>query len=272
MKKIFYVLLIAIIGSSIFAGFSYADKVLFFTPTRVLLNDDKKVEVMNISNLSGIARAYKVTFQDQVMTAEGYTTPVDNFEFSAKRLLRFVPREFVLQPGDRQTIRIMSRLRPDTADGEYHTHIRFLEDVSRRNEINPERQQGEATIAAPLAYEALIPAVISHGSVKTTMDIKDAKISKAANGEYAISLMLTRQGNGQGVAHVVTQYVAPDGSVTTVTPRRTVYIYRETNARKKDYNFTLPADLPKGGKLQITLHDSKIKDAPTLKKITLALP
>lgn len=272
MKKYIYIALMAFVSLIGFAGLSYADKVLFFTPTRVILDDQKKVEVMNITNLSSIARAYKVTFQDQVMTAEGFTTPVDNFQYSAKRMLRYVPREFVLQPGERQTIRIMSRLRPDTAEGEYHTHIRFLEDVSKRNDINPERKQGEATIAAPLAYEALIPAVISHGNVNTQVDIQDVKISAQANGEYQVRLNVTRQGNGQGIAHIGTQYVATDGSKIDVTPRRTVYIYREINQRQKDYNFSLPEGLSRGGKLEISLYDSRDKTAKPLKTIPVTLP
>jgi len=132
-KKLLHALAITVFCFGLMPVLAHADKVLFFTPTRVVLNDTDKVEVMNITNLSQITRAYKISFQDQVMTYEGYTTSVDNFEYSAKRMLRFVPREFTLEPGERQTVRIMTRIRPDTKEGEYHTHVRFLEDVSQRN-------------------------------------------------------------------------------------------------------------------------------------------
>jgi len=77
IKQLQIFLLIAILALGAFVSTSYADKILFFSPTRVLLNDNDKVEVINISNLSEIARAYKISFQDLVMTEDGITTPVD---------------------------------------------------------------------------------------------------------------------------------------------------------------------------------------------------
>ena len=272
-KKTKYIFALIAFVISLFPALSYAEKVLFFTPTRVLLNDNKNVEVMNITNLSDITRTYNISFQDQVMTYQGFTTPVDNFEHSAKRLLRFVPRDFTLAPGERQTIRIMSRLRPETQNGEYHTHIRFLEDVSKRHENNPPKPNQNATISAPLAYEALIPIILSHGDVSTSVGVKDVKISKNPdNGNYKIDLVLTREGNGQGIAYVDTHYIGPDGESKTVTPRRTVYLYREINERIKDYEFAVPQDLPKGGSLKVIVYDKNTPDATHVKELTLALP
>lgn len=272
-KKILYSLAACVLMVTVlYSAKTYASKVLFFTPTRVLLDDQKKVEVMNITNLSEITRAYKISFQDQVMTHEGYTTSVDNFEYSAKRMLRFVPRDFTLEPGERQTIRIMSRLRPDTAEGEYHTHVRFLEDVSQRDKLNP-KPEGQASISAPLAYEALIPAIISHGNVRNNIGLKDAEISKnTETGKYDVNLILTREGNGQGVAYVDTSYIAPNGEASTVTPRRTVYIYREITERKKDYDFTLPEGLAPGGTIKISISDDAKRGAGPVKEVTLPLP
>ena len=273
IKQLQIFLLIAILALGAFVSTSYADKILFFSPTRVLLNDNDKVEVINISNLSEIARAYKISFQDLVMTEDGITTPVDSFEYSARRMMRFVPREFVLQPGDRQSVRIMSRIKSDTPDGEYHTHLRFLEDVTQRNQINEKKEGQGASIAAPLAYEALIPAVLSHGKIETTIGMKDARISRVADsGNLRIDLSVTREGNGQGVAFVNTDYVNADGSLTPATPRRTIYIYRELSERTKDYNF---ASLEAGGsaqKIKLTLYDSPSADARPVQEVVLDIP
>lgn len=272
MKKI-VLFAFAIVSFALISSVSLADKVMFFTPTRVLLDDQKKVEVMNITNLSDITRSYKISMQDQVMTYQGITASVDNFEYSAKRMLRFVPREFTLAPGERQTIRIMSRLRPETKEGEYHTHIRFLEDVSQRQKNNPPTGSQAASISAPLAYEALIPAVVSHGNVNTTIALKDAKILKASDGSaYKVDLVLSRAGNGQGTAYVDTHYVAPDGTMTAVTPRRTVYLYREIDERIKDYEFTLASDLKPGGAIKISVYDKPEKGANVVNETTLNIP
>lgn len=273
MNKYKYFLLVMLSIASVIPARVFAEKVMFFTPTRILLDDKNRVEVMNITNLSNITRAYKISFQDQVMTYDGITTSVDNFEYSAKRMLRFVPRDFTLAPGERQTVRIMSRIRPDTQPGDYHTHIRFLEDVSKRRENNPPQANQAASISAPLAYEALIPAIVSHGRVQSTVGLKSANLSSVAGTrDYKVNLILTRSGNGQGIAYVDTQYVAPNGTVTPLTPRRTVYLYREIDERVKDYEFSIGADLPPGGGVKVTLYDNPRSDAVAVDETLLQLP
>lgn len=252
---------------------AFAEEILFFSPTRVNLTDEKPVETITISNLSNIARAYSISVEDLIMTQDGVTAPVDHFDYSAKRMIRFVPREFILQPGDKQTIRIMSRTGTDTTAGDYHSHMRFLEDVTKRQGINPPPKQGGAIISAPLAYEAMIPVVVSHGPVSTTVGLTDAKIAKEPKSfHYKASLILSREGNGQGVAYIDTNYTAPDGTSTTAAVRRTVYIYRELDAVKKEYEFSLPENSPAGGKITISLYDNPSEEAQPLSQITLPLP
>jgi len=249
-----------------------AEEILFFSPTRINLNNSNPVQTVTISNLSDIARAYSISVEDLIMTPEGITTPVDHFDYSAKRMIRFVPRDFVLKPGEKQTIRIMSRTGPDTAMGDYHSHMRFLEDVTKRQENNPP-PEGGALISAPLSYEAMIPVVLSHGQVQTIIGLKDAKIEKnQKSAGYKISLQLTRDGNGQGIAYIDTNYTAPDGTRTAATVRRTVYIYRELNEVKKEYEFGLPEGTPVGGNISVSVFDNLSDGAKPVGQMTLPLP
>lgn len=247
-----------------------AEKILFLSPTRVNLNEKDRVEVINVSNLSDVARAYKISAQDLIMTRDGVTTPVDSFDYSAKRMIRFVPREFILKPGDRQTIRIMSRVPRDAQDGDYHTHIRFLEDVTQRDKLNPRQGEG-ARIEAPLAYEALIPAVVSKGTVEVTLDMPSLTIKKSGK-KYEALATVTRAGNGQGIGHIESVIVNADSTESEFTPRRTVYIYRETDERTKAIDFP-ETDIIKAGKtVKFKFYDSDAKDAAPIKEITKTLP
>ena len=167
----------------------------------------------------------------------------------------------------------MSRISDDIEDGDYHTHIRFLEDVTQRDVINPLKEGSQASISAPLAYEALIPAIISHGAVSAKVDLKNATISKdPESGKIVIKTIVTREGNGQGTAYLDTEYVAPDGNSIVATPRRTVYLYREIGERVKDIDFSLAEDVVPGGSFRLTLYDSPTKDASPVKQVNLALP
>ena len=225
MKALRLFLIFTLVISAIsLAAPAMAEKVLFFTPSRVLLNDQDRVEVVNVSNLSSIARAYSISVKDLIMTEEGVTSEVDSFEFSARRLVRFVPRQFVLQPGERQTIRVMTRLSKDLPDGEYHSHMQFLENVQKRDEINPKLRDEGASMQAPLAYSTLIPIIISHGDIQTEIGANSAKIVDGRNGIKGVELELTRSGNGQGTAYIDTEYHFTDGTKATAAQRSTDYI------------------------------------------------
>lgn len=246
---------------------AFAEKVLFFTPSRVEMNAKDKVEVVNVTNLSSIARAYSISMEDLVMTEEGITKKVDGFDYSARRMVRFVPRQFVLKPGERQSIRVMMRAPRDLPDGDFHSHMQFLENVSKRNEINADIEQEENTsIQAPLAYSTLIPVIVSHGEVKTTISANSAKLITDSNGKKAVEIELTRQGNGQGRAFIDVAYVV-DGEEKTASPRSTTYIYRELDKRKKI--MALQNSIPSGAVIRVSIYDDSSSGAEPVKVIDI---
>lgn len=250
---------------------AYADKILFFSPSRVILNDAAKVEVLNITNLSSAARAYTVSTEDLIMTPEGVTSPVENFDYSAKRMIRFVPRKFVLQPGERQAVRVMGRIKGDVGDGDYHTHLKFLEDASQRSTLNPSKDKQQATISAPLAYETMIPVIFSHGKTEAKLSIDKSAISSQVD-KVKIDLKIGRSGNGQGIGFVHTHYIDAKGSAEILTPRRTVNVYRELDQRNFSYDFKLAKKLDPAGKIRVYLHDTDDKDSKPIGFVELDIP
>ncbi len=256
------------------SGTFAAEKEIFLSPTRVMLSDQNRIANVNVTNLSDTARAYTISTEDLIMTYEGVTSSVEHFDYSAKRLLRYTPNNFILQPGERKEVQIKARIKKDTQDGEYHSHIMVFEDMSKRNEINTELLEEKRTdIHAPLAYETLIPIIISHGNIETILGLKNATVTKnSQTGNYEVSLIITRQGNGQGIAYIKTDYIAIDGTATQMTAPRTVYIYRELDERSKNYKISLPEGVLTGGMVRISFYDGKKKGEKPLDVKMLPFP
>lgn len=243
-----------------------AETILFFAPTRIELTENNPVQEIRVTNMSNTVRSYSLASENIVMNENGVTEQVQDFSFSAKRMIRFVPHKFDIQPGQKQIIRIMGRYTPDMQDGEYHMHINFLENLSRSATLNQSAQSdNKAAASAQIAYSTSIPVIISKGNIKTEIGMKDMQLTQDNEGRPTVKMVLTRSGNGQGNALLEAYYTAPDGKEVMAGVRRTVAIYREID--KRDYNFTLEllnaAKLPAGGKVTIKLFNKNIsQDEP----------
>ncbi len=252
-----------------------AETVLFFSPTRIDVTDQKPVQEIRVTNMSSIARSYSLSIENLVMTEAGSTMRVDNFDYSAKRMLRFVPRKFDLKPGAKQIVRIMARFPQDTADGEYHAHIEFLEDVSRRTELNKDATpDNRARLKAQMSYAMAIPVIISKGEIKTEVSMGNLALGKNKDGRPEISLDLARRGNGQGNIFVEADYIAQDGSETKAAVRRTIYVYRELDLRHHRIILELldHKDLKSGGSVRVKLYNRDISEQDPIDTVLIAVP
>ncbi len=251
-----------------------ADTILFFAPTRIDLSDENPIGEIRLSNTSDITRSYSIALRDFIMTEEGVTALVENFDYSARRMVRYVPRQFELAPGGKQIVRIMARFPPGTEDGTFHSHLEFLEDVSRRNELNQtDGQKSRARMMAQIAYSTAIPVTITKGVISTTLDIVDARLDRDDQGKPVILMGITRSGNGQGNVFLEADYIAPDGTITKAATRRTIYVYREIDERKHSLLLELLDEtlFQKGGAIQLRLFNRDVSENDPVKELTIPI-
>ncbi len=259
-----------------FVGQVRADTVLFFAPTRVEIDGRKPVQEIRVTNMSDIARAYSVSLHNLIMNEDGLTARVDTFDYSAKRMVRFVPHRFNIEPGKRQIIRVQALFPEGTEDGQYHAHLEFLENVSKRAELNShvEGREDLARMNAQISYATAVPVTLTKGEIKTDVTMSDVKIGREEpSGRPNISLVLGRSGNGQGNIYLEADYIAPDGTEKKAAVRRTVYVYRELN--KRNHSFVLEllddADLQKGGKIRVKLYNKNISEDEPVDTVLLPI-
>lgn len=274
MYKRLFVFTFSMLIMFIFTEQARAETVLFFAPTRVDIVENKPVQEIRITNMSNIARAYSLSLQNLIMNEGGHTARVDNFDYSAKRMVRFVPRQFSIKPGERQVVRIMARFPEGAEDGQYHAHLEFLENVSKRAELNKDiaGKENQAKMNAQISYATAIPVIISKGEIKTEISMSDVKLGQDENsGRPNISLVLGRSGNGQGNIFIEADYIAPDGAEKKAAVRRSVYVYRELDKRNHSFLLELlnQTDLQKGGKIRVRLYNKDVSETEPVDTILL---
>lgn len=249
--------------------------VLFIAPSRLVVEPGERVAVVTAANKSKLPRRYDIGLIDQVMHENGITSTVETFDYSVKRMLRFQPKRFTLQPGESQTVRIMVMRPADLADGDYHSHLLFREvplDVKSKEQLEAERKADEeskqaVSFSLHALYGVGIPLVVQQGKIIADMSIDDVRVEAAAEGkERQIVFDFTRTGNSEAAGKLSAEYVQDGKPPVPVIETQWIRLYREVEKISKKINLiNIPKDA-RGGKIVIKLMKSETDDSKTVKK------
>ncbi|TVQ85609.1 MAG: hypothetical protein EA357_00350 [Micavibrio sp.] len=261
-KTIFMVLILAA-GLVLTAAFAATDahaqsegSILFVSPHRVDFSPDGRVETLNVANKSDITRRYDLQIIDQVMTEEGTTVRMDDFPYSAKDMLRFVPKRFTLEPGERQTVRVMVRRPAGLPDGDYHSHLLFRE-VPLRTQERPATAtatQRGAVFEIKALYGVAVPIVVQNGAVHSAMNIGSVARGKDEHGRDVLTVRFNRSGNAEASALLSAVHRKGDGTDVPVITEQWVRIYREVDHITRNIVLRPPeGHRLSGGSILITL-------------------
>ncbi|MCP5405837.1 MAG: hypothetical protein H6922_06425 [Pseudomonadaceae bacterium] len=207
------------------AGVSHAeDALLFVSPLRVEIAPAKQTAVLTVTNKSSKTKHYRVELTDQQMNADGVTEGVDTFPYSAKNMLRFMPRRLTLEPGQRQVVRVMARRPANLPDGDYHTHLLFEEEQPAISAATSPTAGGfKMDIGA--VYGVGIPVIVQQGTLTGKATLTSATYAPAAKPGQAdaVTAAFLREGNSEASAYLV----LTDASGVQVATPRILRLYRE---------------------------------------------
>lgn len=263
-RLIFFASVIAVAFSVIGTGMHLAtaqneNSILFVAPNRVVIASKEDIAVVNVSNRSSEARRYDLTVVDQIMNAEGMTKRVDDFPYSAKRLLRFQPKRFTLQPGERQVIRIMARREKDLAAGDYHSHILFREvplSIDDKKTMEQEAKETKTQFEIRTLYGVAIPVIVQNGEISSKLELVEANYVPAADGmPDHIAVDLKRSGNAEASGILRVRFEKTGQAPININNDQWIPVYREVDnvTRRVPLN-NMPKDLSlKGGKMIVEM-------------------
>jgi hypothetical protein len=147
-------------------------------------------------------------------------------EPSLTSFLRVFPRRLVLQPGQRQVVRVMVAMPAGAADGEYWGRVLVK---SRGGE--PPIEQSEGNVRMQLSLETTFAtAVFFHkGEVKTGITVPTVNARRMGDS-VQFTLDLARQGNSAFLGRIHAELLDPSG-VAVAEVEDVVAVYRELRRR-----------------------------------------
>ena len=266
MARIFLALLVftGVVAGTAFEA--HASQTHLVMPTRVVIPPWQNTATLTLMNRSQEKWAYDISTINVVRQEDGATKRMDTFPYSAKRMLRYVPRRTELGPGEMQTVRLMVRRPPDLEDGDYHTHVMFKEVVKKRD-AKDRKDEGEGfRVNLGMQFAVSVPVVVQHGDVTGKLRIEG--VDKDATTDKKLKVKLSREGNSEGHG-TVRVYRKTAGGLEKISHDYEPYLYREIKTRTGEV-IMLDGYKPEGD-LLLRLYESSSNNAPILQEMEVSL-
>lgn len=168
------------------------------SPTAVYIDSRTRTETLALYNPSGAATEVMIefVFGYPQSDAEGnvsvpLTLEPDVGEPSALGWLRVFPRRLLLQPGQRQVVRVLAEPPAGLPDGEYWARLVV---TSRGSEAPVEDASGDLSVRLDLITKVVTAANYRHGTVRTGIEIIQSTAAREGD-RVNVRVDLARNGN-----------------------------------------------------------------------------
>lgn len=174
-------------------------------------------------------------------------------EPSALAWMRAFPRRLLLQPGQRQVVRVLVEPPADLPDGEYWARVL----VSSRGGQPPiEQTQGDVRLQLNVQTTLVMAANYRKGDLTTGVNVTAATAARTADG-VQLTVDLSRSGNAAYLGRMRAELLDAGGNVQS-TLYDDVAVYRTMRRR---LNFAVPAGA--AGPYTVRIHiDTEREDLP----------
>ncbi len=203
MKKLLFIFLLLFTLST-----TGAKAQITIAPTMVFIDQQERFGSFLVLNGSDQAQEVSIEFPFGYPTTNNdgnvemvYDDSSRAQEYGISNLVKGFPQNFVLQPGQRQTVRMTVRPK-DFSDGTYWTRIRTTS--SAQNPAVGEESDDEITAQINYRFEQVTTLFYKHGDTNTGIDIQNfthqnsednfefiTDVSRAGNSPFLGSIILT---------------------------------------------------------------------------------
>jgi P pilus assembly chaperone PapD len=241
---------------------SKAQGDLLITPKRVVFENNKRSEDLNLANIGKDSASYVISFIQLRMKENGSVEKIDqpdSGQLFAEPYLRIFPRTVTLAPNEAQTIKLQVRRNSNMQTGEYRSHLYFRA-VPREKPLGEKTENQDSALSVKLTpiYGISIPVIVRVGESDTQVQLEDVALQ--TDSLPALRMTFNRKGNMSVYGDLTVNHISKQGKVTQVGIAKGLAVYVPNQRR----NFSLLLDRNAKvnyhtGKLQVLFTDQSSK-------------
>lgn len=260
---------------------AFAD--LMINPTRVVFDKNQRSASIDLINDGSKPATYRVNVVNRRMSEDGQFIPVEKAlpgEQFADSMLVYSPRQFTIQPGTSQVVRIAVRKPAGLQAGEYRSHLSFdrlpdAEDATNIENVNKPASGSDIGVRVTALLGVSIPVIIREGETAAQVTISNIEVRKpaAAGQPFMVSLQLNRNGNRSVYGDLVVNFTPAGGKPVVLARAGGVAVYTPNPLRRATLNLQLPAgtDL-KQGRVSVAYQERSDEGGKTIADASIDLP
>jgi hypothetical protein len=203
------------------------------SPTALYIDSRTRTGVMTLHNPGSLPEEITIgfAFGYPISDANGLVSvqlldEAPAGEPSAAEWMRVFPRRLILQPGQRQVIRVMVQPPADLPDGEYWARIIIS---SRGGQPPIEQTDGNVSLQLNVETVLVMAANYRQGAVSAGVEVTGASAQRTEDG-VELELDMQRTGNAAALGRVLVDVIDARGSVVSTT-HEDIAVYRTMRRR-----------------------------------------
>jgi hypothetical protein len=226
-------ILLGVFGAAALALSPAAAEAVLVTPTALYIDHQTRTGTITLINNSERPAEVSIRFmfgypqsnETGRVTVQLLEEAPDG-EPSAVEWLRAFPQRLVLEPGQRQIVRVMARPPEDLPDGEFWARAVV---TSRGTQAPIEQRQGDVSVRLNLETAIAVSVAYRKGSVGTGIRV-EAERAELTDEGMDLFLDLAREGNAAFLGRIRGRVVNAEGQTVTEFSQN-IAVYREMRRR-----------------------------------------
>lgn len=230
---------------------SAAQGDLLVFPKRLIFDETKKSQSINLSNTGRDTARYLVSFVQIRMKEDGnfenITIPDPN-QYFADPYLRIFPRQVILGPNESQVVKIQLQKTDQMVPGEYRSHLYFraMPDVKPLGEKEIQKDTASISVKLIPVFGITIPIIIRKGETTAKVSLSNISFQKIYDSIPVLKLDFNRTGNISVYGDITVNLVLPNGKTTKVGEIDGFAVYTPGMLRKCKIELKKGIDYKKG--------------------------